>query len=178
MGFLLAKLVLCIGIYALLAACIHVANQSAIYFKDEYFLYAIFGVSFISYVVPVSIVLFFISFIRKEQPRTLLKGTRLKVTGVLLGALLLYSFPTIRNQYYLAKYDINVEWQWTGGSENFNLLRVNDVDACELSTKLKVHFDDVNNDGYADIVYSDNVGDAILYNPSTKSFDNCPFLGG
>ncbi|UQY33435.1 hypothetical protein K8U54_17130 [Pseudomonas fulva] len=47
---------------------------------------------------------------------------------------------------------------------------------CQLSTKVKVRFADVNADGFTDMLL-DGAAD-LLYNPSTGTFENCQDLGG
>ncbi len=86
------------------------------------------------------------------------------------------AIPTLQHSYYKHHYALSEQGLWSAGSEYFNVLTMGGRTLCQLSTKVKVRFADVNADGFTDMLL-DGAAD-LLYNPSTGTFENCPDLGG
>lgn len=86
------------------------------------------------------------------------------------------AIPTLQHSYYKHHYALSEQGLWSAGSEYFNVLTMGGRTLCQLSTKVKVRFADVNADGFTDMLL-DGAAD-LLYNPSTGTFENCQDLGG
>ena len=105
MGKFFAKCTLTVSLYISLFISALVANESALYHRDEYFIYLILGSVFLYFAVPASILLYVFGFLFDKKFIGFFTQKRLKVIGFFLFVLVLTSAPTIRNQYYLFKYN-------------------------------------------------------------------------
>ncbi|YCH20770.1 hypothetical protein M1D96_16850 [Pseudomonas sp. D1-3] len=171
-----SRYLLLVGLYVLTSASLYLDSRSAFYLKDEELAYLAVLVAGTLLVLLPALVLFLIGMVRRE-PRPTWGARQYRLVGLLacLG-LVVQAIPTLKHSYYKHHYALSGQWLWSGGSEDFNVLAVGDRTFCQLSTKVKVRFADVNADGFTDMAL-DGAPD-MLYNPSADIFENCPDLGG
>lgn len=166
---------LLVGLYALASAFLYLDGRSAFYLKDEELDYLALLIAGAVLVVMPALTLLLIGMARREPPRNWAIRQYRLVAALACVGLLVQATPTLRHVYYKHHYALSGQEAWYGGVESFNVLSINGKSFCELSTKNAVHFADVNDDGFADMVPDRSA--AMPYVPSNDEFENCPFLG-
>lgn len=166
---------LLVGLYALASAFLYLDGLSAFYLKDEELDYLVLLIAGAVLVIMPALALFLIGMARHEPWRNAVIPRYRLVAALACVGLVVQAIPTLKHGYYKYHYALSEQGAWYGGVESFNVLAINGRSFCELSTKTAVHFADVNDDGFADMVPDRSA--AMPYVPASDEFENCPFLG-
>lgn len=171
----ISKYVLLSGVYFCFLFGIIIKNQSAVYYENQELLFMFLVPVCIVIFLPVSAIFKIISIAKKEEIQSYDNRKLFKLAAI---SLVIALIPTLRNQYYISQYDLDAVWKWSSGSDNYIVLRINTISFCTLDSNSRLSFDDVNNDGFKDLVYGKDSSQSLVYVPAKKTFTNCPIMGG